>query len=86
MEGVTVVSTNDDTQIATMQKHDDEVEVVFVFAAAMGDKETTVSFKLSESQGTATAKVLGEGRTIDVERGRFTDNFKGYDVHIYRIE
>jgi hypothetical protein len=81
---VTVVSTNDDTQIATMQKHDDEV--VFVFAAAMGDTETTASFKLAESQGTATARVIGEDRTIDVEAGRFKDNFQGYDVHIYRIE
>jgi hypothetical protein len=82
--GVTVVSSNDDTQIATTKKHDDEV--VFVFAAAMGDSETTASFKLGESQDATMATVLGEDRTIEVERGRFQDNFKGYDVHIYRIE
>ena len=79
-----VISTNDGTPIAIMEKHVDEA--VFVFAAAMRDSDSTASFQLSDIQGTATANVLGEDRTIDVKGGRFIDRFKGYDVHLYRIE
>jgi hypothetical protein len=78
------VSANNGTQIATLEKHDGEV--VYLFAAAMEDTATTASFKLSDSPNTKTASVLGEDRTIEVVHGRFIDEFKGYDVHIYRVE
>jgi hypothetical protein len=67
-----------------LEKHDGEV--VYLFAAAMEDTATTASFKLSDSPNTKTASVLGEDRTIEVVQGRFIDEFKGYDVHIYRVE
>ena len=34
---------------------------------------------------TANAEVIGEGRGIPVNGGRFADEFKAYDVHLYRI-
>ena len=33
----------------------------------------------------AVADVLGEGRTIAVRNGRFTDTFAPYGTHTYRI-
>lgn len=82
--GVMAVSTNDDVPIAIMRKHDDDA--VFLFVAAMGDAKTTASFELEDLEASATASVIGEDRTVDVENGRFRDDFSGYDVHIYRIE
>ncbi|MDP2982559.1 MAG: hypothetical protein Q8O92_04425 [Candidatus Latescibacter sp.] len=56
----------------------------YIFAAGMRNGETKASFTLSG--GNRTAEVVGEGRTIAVRRGTFEDDFKPYDVHIYRIK
>jgi hypothetical protein len=37
-------------------------------------------------KGFSTAQVIGEDRTIKIKDGKFEDDFKAYDVHIYRIE
>jgi hypothetical protein len=31
------------------------------------------------------AEVLGESRSIPLKDGKFDDDFKPYDVHLYRI-
>ena len=35
---------------------------------------------------TATVVVLGEDRQLQITNGIVSDNFKGYDVHLYRID
>jgi len=57
---------------------------MYVFAVAMRDGETTGSFHVP-GVGKAVAEVLDEDRTIRVTEGKFTDAFKGYDVHLYKV-
>ena len=35
--------------------------------------------------GTGQAEVLGEGRSLKIEEGRFTDEFNAWGVHLYKI-
>ena len=56
-----------------------------LFAVAMRDGETAAVFRLPDSAGTRV-EVLGEGRTIQAVDGRWEDRFKGYQVHLYRID
>jgi len=56
----------------------------YIFAVAMRDRPVTGTFTMGDI-GPATAEVLGEGRTIPVKGGQFTDTFKGYGVHLYKV-
>ncbi|MCE5276448.1 MAG: hypothetical protein ABFD92_11245 [Planctomycetaceae bacterium] len=58
---------------------------VYVLAAAMRGRETTGAFRI-EGLGAARATVLDEERTVNVTGGGFSDEFKGYQVHLYEIE
>ena len=58
---------------------------IYLFAVAMYHQETDALFQVPGLGTHATAEVLGEGRRIPVEKGRFADRFKGYDVHLYKI-
>jgi hypothetical protein len=56
----------------------------YIIAAAMRGSATTATYHpVGITSGTAT--VLGENRTISISGGSFSDNFAGYDVHIYKI-
>ncbi|HEY3281737.1 MAG TPA: hypothetical protein VGN26_05635, partial [Armatimonadota bacterium] len=57
----------------------------YVFAVAMRDGPTRASFSVKGLKGSRSAEALGEGRRVAVSGGRFTDTFKGYEVHLYRI-
>jgi hypothetical protein len=46
---------------------------------------TTGTFTLSRIPATATAEVIGEGRTLNVSNGVFQDNFQSYGVHLYKV-
>jgi len=56
----------------------------WVFAAAMREKGTKASFDVRGAKG--SAEVLGENRTIALRDGKFDDEFRPYDVHLYRIK
>ena len=56
----------------------------YLFAVAMRDGQTTATFRLP-GQADARVEVLGEGRTIPADGGRWDDRFDGYGVHLYRI-
>ena len=45
----------------------------------------TATFQLGGLWGDAAAEVLGEKRTLKVAGGKFSDEFKPFDVHLYRI-
>ena len=59
---------------------------VYVFAVAMRDKAVTATFRIKDVKQGASAEVFDEGRTVAVKNGSFSDRFKGYDVHLYRIK
>ena len=57
----------------------------YLFAVAMRDKETQATFTLAAVKGKAQVEVLGEGRKLEAANGEFSDAFKGYEVHLYKI-
>ncbi|GAA2760166.1 hypothetical protein [Actinopolymorpha rutila] len=60
--------------------------VTYVFAVAMRDASTVGHFVLGgAAAGASRVEVVAEDRTVAVSRGRFSDAFDGYGVHIYRI-
>jgi hypothetical protein len=58
---------------------------LYVFAVAMRPGTATATFRLKDVPGRATAEVLDEGRSIPVAGGSFHDEFRPWDVHLYRI-
>jgi Beta-galactosidase len=57
---------------------------MYIFAVAMREGEATATFQLPDTAH-ARVEVLGEGRTIDAQKGRWEDRFTDYQVHLYRI-
>jgi len=57
----------------------------YLFAVAMRNTDTQASFTLSGVKGKAKVEVLGEARSLEAPGGEFSDTFKGYDVHLYKV-
>jgi hypothetical protein len=57
----------------------------YLFAACMRAQPARAVFEVGGPPAAAAAEVLGEGRRIAVEGGRFEDRFGPYDVRLYRI-
>jgi hypothetical protein len=81
--GATVSSSNTEVPIDIVTKSCDGA--VYVFAVGMRNGETTGTFQLGGTWGNTTVEVIGENRTIQATGGKFTDTFKAYDVHLYKI-
>lgn len=54
----------------------------YIFAAAMRNGSTTVTFNVASGK---IVEVLGENRIIRIRERKFTDDFPGYGIHLYRI-
>ena len=79
---VEVTSSDDDVPIDAMAKKADGS--LYIFAVPMRIGATTGVFALSEpSEG--SVEVLGEGREIPLQNGKFSDDFAEYEVHLYRV-
>jgi hypothetical protein len=83
-DAVTVKSSADDVPIAAMVKR--HGDATYLFTVAMRNYATRGSFKLAGVPAGSTVEVLGESRTISPRNGQFADNFKPYEVHLYRIK
>jgi hypothetical protein len=81
--GVTVKAASDQVPIDLMAKRHEGATCVF--AVGMRNTPTRGTFQVQGLSNTETADVLGEGRTITIRNGQFEDDFKPYDVHLYRI-
>jgi hypothetical protein len=57
----------------------------YVFAVAMRNSPTRGTFTVHGLPSHATAEVLGEGRSILLTNGQFSDRFDAYGVHLYKI-
>jgi len=57
---------------------------LYVFAVNMRETDTKATFTLKDVAG-ANAEVLGEKRTLPIAEKTFSDEFKGYAVHLYKL-
>jgi hypothetical protein len=82
-DGAAVKSSAADCAVDVLVKR--QGGATYVFAVAMRDIATKASFNVAGLKGKGKAEVLGETRTLDILDGQFEDDFKGYEVHLYRI-
>ena len=78
-----VACSDQNVPVATMVKR--YGGAMYVFAVGMRGGETKATFTLSSVPGHKPVEVLGEGRTVTARDGVFADEFKPWDVHLYRI-
>jgi hypothetical protein len=78
-----VTSSKKEAPIAVMHKK--YGGNTYLFAVNIRDKETEGKFTLSGLTGRKKVEVLGEDRKLDSLNGRFKDDFKGWDVHLYKF-
>lgn len=76
----TVKSSNASVPIDLMTKNDGKTN--YIFAVAMRDGSTTATFDVNSGK---QAEVLGENRTIKIKKGKFTDEFSSFGVHLYKV-
>ena len=76
----TVQSSNRSVPVDILTKRDGRT--YYIFAVAMRDGETSATFDVKRG---GTVEVLGEKRTLHIKKGKFTDQFSGYGVHLYKI-
>jgi len=57
---------------------------VYVFAVGMTEETRTVKFALPGVKA-AGAEAIGEDRKVAVKDGGWSEEFKGYEVHLYKI-
>jgi hypothetical protein len=58
---------------------------VYLFTVNMRNQSGHGSFALARLTGDQQAEALGESRRVPVQNGAFADDFKPYEVHLYRI-
>ena len=81
-EAAAVMPSSNNAMIASMTRRRDGA--TYVFAVSMRDTKTTGSFKVPGA-AVGTVEVIGEDRKLQLVGGTFSDNFAGYEVHLYRI-
>jgi hypothetical protein len=81
---VSVTSSNAAAPVDTMVKANGTS--LYVFAAISRAGTATASYEVTGMTGNGVATVVGEGRTIDVTAGKFSDAFVANAVHIYKID
>jgi hypothetical protein len=79
---VTVSSSNPNVPVSIMVKVYEKQ--TYIFAVAMRDTSVTATFTIKGITN-AVATVIGESRTRQVSNGVFSDNFSGYQVHLYSV-
>jgi hypothetical protein len=57
----------------------------YVFAVGMRGEPSSAKFEVGGLPSDAKAEVLGEGRSIEIKSGEFSDTFQPWGVHLYRI-
>ena len=82
-DGIAVVSSSEHTPVhAVARRHGGDT---YVFAVAMYQRDTRAGFTVRGAGDAVTVEVIGEDRTLELKSGGFSDDFRGYDVHLYRI-
>jgi hypothetical protein len=58
----------------------------YLLAVAMRSGDTTAAFTLKHLPGEKKVEVLGEDRSLTTRDGAFSDAFRDWAVHCYRIK
>jgi len=83
MQGVVLVeSGNVEVPVNIMVKHFEDS--LYVFAVSMREGTATVTFTIIGIQDGETT-VIGEDRELIISNGIFEDQYKDYEVHLYKI-
>jgi hypothetical protein len=80
---VSVQSDPGEIPVASMVKEHDRA--VYIFAVSMRDRPTRATFRILRPLTAARVEVLDENRSLNLDGDKLTDNFRGYEVHLYRI-
>jgi hypothetical protein len=83
-DAVQVSSSDPKVPIATMLKHHQGAS--YLFAVSMRSGDTTAAFILKDLPGERKVEVLGEDRSLTTRDGAFSDAFRDWAVHCYRIK
>jgi hypothetical protein len=81
--GVTVAATPEAVPVACLAKR--HGGALHLFAIATRDGAAEAVFTVPGAADGAVVEVVGEGRTLSVADGRFSDAFAPYQLHRYRI-
>lgn len=81
--GATVESSSKEAPISFLAKKN--AGATYLFAVNMRNQPTRGTFRVGDLPPSPAAEVLGESRSIPVLQGAFADDFKSYEVHLYRI-
>jgi hypothetical protein len=76
----TVSSSNSKISVDILTKNSAETD--YIFSVAMRPGTTVATFNIEKGN---SVEVMGENRTLQVENGKFSDDFSDYAVHIYKI-
>jgi len=90
-----VINSPTVTDKVTVKRSDPEVPVdimvkeyednLYIFAVCMRNKKAIAEFTISGLNSPAKINVTGQTRTIAVQKGKFTDDFRPYGVNIYTL-
>jgi hypothetical protein len=84
VDGVEIASTKVEVPVEAMVRR--HGNATYVFAVAMRDGQSTANFKIAGLPGKARVEVINESRTLEIRDGAFSDTFKEWDVHLYKIQ
>ncbi|MGC1240088.1 MAG: hypothetical protein WA874_00805 [Chryseosolibacter sp.] len=76
----TVKTSNASVPVEIMTKHHGKAN--YIFAVAMREGSTAATFEVKSGK---KVEVIGENRTIRINKGKFTDEFSRYGVRLYKI-
>ena len=82
-DGATAVPADSTVPVAVMMKRYEGA--TYLFAVAMREGQTRARFTIQGLSGDQPVEVLGESRSLTAHNGAFDDDFKLWDVHLYRI-
>jgi hypothetical protein len=80
---VTIKSSSQVAPIKCIMKQHEGA--TYLFTVNMAREAARGAVELSGLPGATTVEALGEGRELSLDKGRFSDDFEPYDVHLYRI-
>ncbi len=81
---VSVASSSSSAPIDAMVKA--HGSTLYVFSAISRNGTATGTFAIKGMTGDGVAQVVGEGRSVDVKAGQFSDAFAANGVHIYTVD